>query len=165
MQPKLHFQGLIEVSMYTGSYTQLSCTSSQSHRVEQRFSCSCRNSFMIHIFYLFSHYLKQLDLFTVQCNLVPAKTASRIKKNAMENHKRNKSPLHITKYWTKYKPKGNRHEIHSIKWVEHVCKNYREQMMQRDRTPRQMSREAIFLGLHKKMLHLLNLTPSDLWQE
>lgn len=28
-----------------------------------------------------------------------------------------------------------------------------------------MSREAIFLGFHKKKIHLLSLTPSDLWQE
>lgn len=76
------------------------------------------------------------------------------KKNVMGNHKRNKSPLHITVLLDLYKPKGNRHKTHRIKWAEHVCKNYKEQMMKRDRTPRQMSREAIFLGLHKKRCYI-----------
>lgn len=103
MQAKLHFQGLIEVSMYTGSYTQSNCTSSQSHRGERRFSCSFRNSSTIHIFSLYLVYLaaKQISLFTVQCNLVPTKTTSCIKTHPaleisavfMGNHKRNTSPF------------------------------------------------------------------------
>ncbi len=83
----------------------------------------------------------------------------------MGNHKRNKSPRHITKYGTKYKTKGNRHEMHSVKWVVHVCKSrgnkwYRE----RENSQRNEQRSCIF-RLPQKKLHLLNLTPSDLWQE
>ncbi len=83
----------------------------------------------------------------------------------MGNHKRTKSPRHITKYGTKYKTKGNRHEMHSVKWVVHVCKSrgnkwYRE----RENSQRNEQRSCIF-RLPQKKLHLLNLTPSDLWQE
>lgn len=36
---QLHFQGLIEVSIYIERYTRSNCVSVQSHRVEHRFSC------------------------------------------------------------------------------------------------------------------------------
>lgn len=70
----------------------------------------------------------------------------------MGNHKGNKSPLHIIKYWNQYKPKGNRHEMHSIKWVVHVCKISREQMMQRERddSQRNEQRSYIFRFTQKK---------------
>lgn len=39
--------------------------------------------------------------------------------------------------------------MHCIKWVVHVCKSQWNKWC-RERTPREMSREAIFFGFHKK---------------
>lgn len=114
---------------------------------------------MIHIFNLLSLHLiaKQISLFTVQCNLAPTKTTACIKTHIVccfhgENHKKEHTLFHITKYWNEYKTKEKRHEMHIRKPVVHVCKNQgNKQYREREReTPREMSREAIFLGFHKR---------------
>lgn len=120
------------------------------HRVAEGSDVSAASpsgySFTIHIFHLYLVYLAatQLSLFTVQCNLIPTQTASCIKTHTppaleisavfMGDHKKEQiPPPPVTKYLDQYKTKGNRHEMHSIKWVVHVVQESGEQMIQRDR--------------------------------
>lgn len=55
--------------------------------------------------------------------------------------------------------------MHSIKTSRARVQESNEQTIQRERTPREMSGEAKFLGFHNKKVTFAKLILSELWQE